>query len=282
MKHPFETLKPEYTTLLAQMVTTKQQAVDATVTRLLRHYRNGDYGSVPADTGIPLIFIAASFEREASSNFMLSPAQGDRWDRASVHVPAGRGPFRGWPAAALDAYHLNGLDKVGVGNWTWELLCYYGELFNGMGYRDFHREHSPYVWGATNIQQPGKYTSDGHFDAGTMDSQLGVIAMAKRMVELAPELALPDKPWPFPDRHDAPIIPAMPMPAPVGLHDAKALQVALNRLGQKPPIAEDGSYGRETNAAVRAFQLGNGLQVDGIAGPATWAAITAKLSGVST
>jgi lysozyme family protein len=278
MKHPFEILKPEYEMLLSQMVITKSDAVNVTVTRLLRHYRNGDYGIVSQDTGIPLIFIAPSFEREASSNFALSPAQGDRWDRPSVHVPAHRGPFRNWTDAAKDAYHLNGLDAVGKDNWTWPLLCYDGELFNGFGPRDHHK-HTGYLWGGTNIYDGGKYIADHVWDPNYRDTQLGVIPMAKRLVDMEPELALPGNPWPFPDRHDSPPPLAVPIPSPFGLHNALGLQQALNKLGQVPPIAEDGHFGKETNVAVRMFQSKHGLSVDGVAGTQTWATIDGLLKG---
>ncbi|MEO7069473.1 MAG: peptidoglycan-binding domain-containing protein, partial [Nostocoides sp.] len=38
-------------------------------------------------------------------------------------------------------------------------------------------------------------------------------------------------------------------------------------------IVVDGSFGPLTEAAVRAFQQGEGLVVDGIVGPHTWAAL---------
>ncbi|MBQ8536166.1 MAG: peptidoglycan-binding protein, partial [Clostridia bacterium] len=46
------------------------------------------------------------------------------------------------------------------------------------------------------------------------------------------------------------------------------IQERLNDLGYNAG-AEDGSYGKTTEAAVKAFQTDNGLQVDGVAGPAT-------------
>src|ERR1700682_564255 len=119
MEHPFKSLEPEYNALLSRMVITRANAVDQSARRLLKFVDHGNYDEVSQETGIPIIFIATSFEREASSNFLLSPAQGDRWDRPSIHVPAHRGPFPSWKAAALDAYHIDGLDKVGKENWSW-------------------------------------------------------------------------------------------------------------------------------------------------------------------
>lgn len=192
MARTYETLKAGYDADLASMVVTKPDAVDKVARRLVALYRAGRYGAVPAKTGIPIVWIAASFEREASSDFRCSPAQGDRWDRPSVHVPAHRGGFPSWEASALDAYHLDGLDKIGEDHWSWALACYYGELFNGFGYRG-KGIPSPYLWGGTNIQRRGKYVRDGEYDSTVMDSQLGIIPIMKRMVEIEPSLAIGDK-----------------------------------------------------------------------------------------
>lgn len=56
-------------------------------------------------------------------------------------------------------------------------------------------------------------------------------------------------------------------------HDVKWLQHALNVLGANPILAEDGDIGAKTIAAIRAFQVANGLKNDGSAGPLTLAAI---------
>lgn len=283
MQHPFETLKPEYEALLARMVVTRVSAVDATAKRLLTFHAHGNYDEVAEKTGIPIPFMATSFEREASSNFLRSPAQGDRWNAVSVNVPRGRGPFANWVDAALDAYHINGLDAVGKENWTWALCCYYGEVFNGFGYRDYHHEHSPYVWGGSNIQESGKYTSDNRFNATVWDTQLGIIPMMKRMIELEPKLALAGdvaqalSPLPVPK----------PQPAPAGVgasdgqHDMRWVQHALNGAGFGP-IAEDNDYGRHTAIAVRAFQAQHGLDVDGIPGPKTIAALEAAAAAIKS
>jgi lysozyme family protein len=267
MEHPFSVLQPEYLDLLVRMQDTRTTEINAVANRLLGFVRQGRYADVSEKLGIPQVFIATSFERESSSNFADSPAQGDPWNRVSTHVPRGRGPFASWTEAALDAYRLDRLDQVSALNWTWARFCYEGELFNGFGYRA-HGVHTPYNWAGTNVYSLGKYVADGVFDPNHADTQLGVVPVARTMALMDKSLDLPG--WPDAAAGGPP---APPMPAPVGLHDAAALQATLNKLGVDPPLVVDGSYGRRTRTAVEAFQTKAGITADGLAGPQTWAAI---------
>lgn len=283
IKHPFSVLKPEYTKLLAAMKTTKVREVNDTARRLLRNKHL--YEPVSNKTGIPMGFIAASFEREASSNFSRSPAQGDPWNKKSTHVPKGRGPFDSWEAAALDAYHLNGLDKVGAGNWTWELACFYGEIFNGLGYRDWHHMRSPYLWGGTNLQQPGKYVADGKFDAKHFDSQLGIIPVMRQMALIDSDFQIGDA-LPLVAETPSAIPNVTPAPAGVGgktsndgHRDMFWIQNALNMAGASPKLRVDGFYGRKTRQEIIDFQHANHLRVDGFAGPETIGALEKAIGG---
>src|SRR3954468_4720639 len=61
------------------------------------------YQPVALKTGVPWFVIAVIHEREASQNWSKSLAQGDPWNKKSVHVPKGRGPFKSWEEAAIDA-----------------------------------------------------------------------------------------------------------------------------------------------------------------------------------
>jgi hypothetical protein len=53
--------------------------------------------------------------------------------------------------------------------------------------------------------------------------------------------------------------------------DVRALQAALNRNGEWLDV--DGIFGPATEAAVKRFQKSRSLEVDGIVGPLTWAAL---------
>ena len=58
---------------------------------------------------------------------------------------------------------------------------------------------------------------------------------------------------------------------------AAAIQAALCEAGQSLEI--DGEFGRKTENALREYQKKNGLEVDGVAGPATYAKL---LGGYTT
>src|SRR5208282_4953093 len=130
MQHPFDVLKPDYSLQLARMAITRAAEVDAAAHKLIALIDAGHYDEPFAETAVPKIVEAASFEREASSNFALSPAQGDPWNRPSVHVPRSL-VFTSWTAAAVKAYQIDGLDQIGAANWSWERGCYEEETFNG-------------------------------------------------------------------------------------------------------------------------------------------------------
>lgn len=54
--------------------------------------------------------------------------------------------------------------------------------------------------------------------------------------------------------------------------DVRRLQGTLNAL-DFGPLAEDGVFGKNTEAAVKRYQSSRGLSADGIVGPQTWARI---------
>jgi lysozyme family protein len=161
------------------------------------------YQAVEARTGVPWFVIAVIHERESSQNWACSLAQGDPWNKVSVHVPAGRGPFQSWEDAAVDAltdcapYAARWTDWSAGGALT--LL----ETYNGTGYAN-RGLPSPYIWSGTDQYTSGKYVSDGKFDPNAVDKQLGCAGLLKAMMALDPTITFTG----------IKITPAEPVPAP--------------------------------------------------------------------
>lgn len=170
---------PVYAAQWDEMQITRPKEVASVAKRLFA--AKARYAAVEQVTGVPWYMIAAIHERESGQRWDRSLAQGDRWDRVSVNVPAGRGPFASWEAAAIDALQIDGLTRVI--DWRLEKTIYFWEKYNGWGYHS-HGLPSAYVWGATNIQRPGKYIRDGVWSSTTMDVQIGCCAMLRAMMDL--------------------------------------------------------------------------------------------------
>lgn len=139
------------------------------------------YMAIAHDTGLPWAMIAVIHERESGQDWTTSLAQGDPWNKVSTHVPKGRGPFKSFEEAAIDALTHDGLNKIN--DWRLEKVFYHLESYNGWGY--FSRGvPSPYVWAGSNQYQRGKFTADGKYSAATVDKQLGCATMLKAMMGL--------------------------------------------------------------------------------------------------
>jgi lysozyme family protein len=145
------------------------------------------YQAVSAKTGVPWAAIAVIHERECSQNWAGSLAQGDPWNRVSVHVPAGRGPFKSWEDAAIDAlvhcapYAARNADW-GIGGTLTKL-----EEYNGLGYAA-RGQPSPYIWSGTDQYRSGKYVRDGVYDPKAVDTQLGCAGLLMAMMALDPSI----------------------------------------------------------------------------------------------
>lgn len=280
MQHPYTVLESEYARRLAVLKITRPHEVEARAAAILRRPEViANFRAVHEELGIPMVWMICSFERESGLDFRTSPAQGDRWDRVSVNVPRGAGPFKNFIEAAIWSYKHDGVEKNSA-PWSWPYMCWKWEGFNGFGPRD-HSRVSGYDFAGTDQYDPptgagGKYVSDGKWAPGEVDKQLGCVALALALVRLEPSLALVNAPQ---------IVPAVPgdpipvTPSPVGIgggaHDTAWIQDTLNHLhfgGEQLDV--DGSYGRFTRNAVRAFQTAHDVApFDGLAGPKTIAAI---------
>jgi lysozyme family protein len=149
------------------------------------HRAKARYQAVEAKTGVPWFIIAVIHERESSQDWRGSLAQGDPWDRVSIHVPAGRGPFASWEAAAIDALVACPPFLARHRDWSAAGALTALETYNGIGYAA-RGAPSPYVWSGTDQYRSGKYVRDGVYDPGRVDPQLGCAAILAAMVALDP------------------------------------------------------------------------------------------------
>ncbi|WP_249733577.1 hypothetical protein [Bradyrhizobium sp. sGM-13] len=102
-------------------------------------------------------------------------------------MPAGRGPFRSWEEAAIDA--LVNCAPYAARNKDWSIGRTLAKLeqYNGLGYAARGRP-SPYIWAGTDQYRSGKYVRDGVYDPDVVDSQPGCAGLLMAMMALDPTI----------------------------------------------------------------------------------------------
>ena len=236
------------------------------------------YEVVEKETAVPWWFVGICHMRESSCNFATYLGNGEPLSRKTRLVPAGRGPFATWEEGAIDALRFQ--DYAGLTDWDLATALFRFEAYNGWGY--FYKGvNSPYVWGWTNEQQPGKYVADGVWSATAIDPQSGCAAMLRGLIDAGfATVAGADAVKAQAGETDvaATHVPGEDNAAPgadsgdrIALHigsrgaDVRALQSKLRFLGYLVG-AIDGAYGPGMADAVAAFQRRYGLKGD----PGLW------------
>lgn len=154
------------------------------------------YVAVEKRTGVPWFVIAVIHNRESSGSFAGVLHNGERiigTGRKTRLVPAGRGPFKSWEEAAIDA--LVNCHPYAGRNTDWSVggTLALLERYNGLGY--YNRGlPSPYVWAGTDQYSRGKYVRDGVFDPHYVDQQLGCAALLLAMRRLDSSVILGSPP----------------------------------------------------------------------------------------
>ena len=146
------------------------------------------YAAIEQMTGVRWYHIAVLHRRESDANFGTYLGNGQSLAHRTTIVPKGRGPFTGPNAftdGAIDALKIDGLTSVQ--DWRLEKILYYCELFNGAGY-DEKGLPSPYLWGGTTVQKPGKYVADRVFNAHVWDPQPGCAPILAALAKLDPTI----------------------------------------------------------------------------------------------
>src|SRR5882672_3323029 len=152
------------------------------------------YSDVQRVTKVPWWFIAVVHERESSQRWDASLAQGDPWNRISVHEPRGRGPFTSWQEAAIDALVYCHPYAAKNNDWSTGGTLTLLEEYNGLGYA-VHSKPSPYVWSGTDQYKTGKilvdhgpieyiYPSGPRKGQTVIDPQMGCAGLLMTMANL--------------------------------------------------------------------------------------------------
>jgi lysozyme family protein len=139
------------------------------------------YQEIEAATGVPWAMIACIHRREGNANFATYLGNGQSLSRVTTEVPAGRGPFMSFLDGAKDAIKIEGWGSIQ--DWRLEKQLYYMLLFNGVGSEAWGHPSS-YIWGATNIQQPGKWIRDHVWSSTFMDPQPGCAPLLATIAKL--------------------------------------------------------------------------------------------------
>lgn len=168
----------------AQILPARELQVEKVAAALCAPKAKAIYQTIEKATGVPWFVVAVIHEREAAQNFGRSIAQGDPWNEPSVHVPRGIGPFKSFYDAAVFALTRCAPFAARWTDWSAGGTLTLLELYNGIGYDEYHHEASPYDWGATTMEQEGKYIADGKWSATVWDTQVGCAAMLKAMMAI--------------------------------------------------------------------------------------------------
>lgn len=183
-QYSYDALKSSYTAMWQGLIVTKPGEATTQAKAII----NGKARlmALQVRTGVPWFVIGILIVREAGlRNGQLDWGaclhNGQRiigTGRKTTLVPKGRGPFKTFEDAAVDA-----LKDYAGSTWSPEYIGYTLEKFNGFGYRK-HGIPSPYIVGGTNKQRPGKYVADGVYNANVMDVQVGGFAILKIVMSM--------------------------------------------------------------------------------------------------
>jgi len=129
------------------------------------------YENCPRPKGVPWFFIATIHMMEASGSFKNTIADGSSLPERVT-----------WEDDTFNQLVKEGLRNTVIKNIN--DFGYEAEKWNGFGYA-LKGINSPYIFSGSNHGVGvGKYVSDGKYDATAISSQLGILVMVKKWIEI--------------------------------------------------------------------------------------------------
>lgn len=190
MAYTYEALKGDYAARWAAMEIRPERKGDVFAVAQKVISGKSRYMTVSGATGVPWFVVGVIHAMECGLNWRGCLANGDPWNKRTVNVPRGKGPWASWEEAAIWALRYDGLDKIK--DWNPTQLAWALEKYNGLGYRP-RGVPSPYLWSFTNQYERGKYVSDGVWNAMAVSGQPGGMAILKAMMELDTSITFEDE-----------------------------------------------------------------------------------------
>lgn len=167
----------------AHVLPTRRLALEKIAKKIIAN--RGTYEAIERKIGVPWEMVGVIHSREASLDFRAVLHNGERiigTGRKTKLVPAGRGPFKTWEAAAIDALGAPPHSLGKIKKWPIERILYELEKYNGWGY--LGKCNSPYLWSFTDQYHGGKYVADHVFSHSAWDQQAGCVAILKVLADL--------------------------------------------------------------------------------------------------
>lgn len=204
-----------------------------------------DVGRIP-----PWWLIGVIHAMESNLDFETMLHNGELLPGPTTDWPAGRGPFKTWERAAVDAILLDlplfPMTGSRLYTYPWN-VCYFLEGYNGWGYMRYHPDvPSQYLWSKTSVgSETGKYTRDGHWEQEAESTQYGAMAIISAMIDkgIIPDLGYREA---NPFAHTR-ITEGSPLIRLNGCTlETLETQRWLNRFGFNPALKTDGWWGPKT------------------------------------
>ncbi len=149
--------------------------------KLVMSHKDSLYLPAEKATGVPWIFWGVIHFREGSCNPKRQCWNGEFFDRVTKLVPAKRGPWPTWLAAAIAlAEHSK---WISITKWSEPKMLQCGEKHNGLGgaQRDLD---SSYLWAGCHWgRKTGFWIRDHVFDPKAEDPRPGIAPIIKSIVD---------------------------------------------------------------------------------------------------
>lgn len=136
------------------------------------------YVDIEKATGVPWWFIGTVHYRESNLDMMTNIANGQSFSKKTTIVPKGRGPFKTFKEAAIDALVNCAPHAARNKDWSAAGALTLLEAYNGLGYST-RGLPSPYIWSGTDQYSKGKFVADHVFDPDVVDVQMGCAGVLK-------------------------------------------------------------------------------------------------------